>query len=87
MAQKPDETRGSAESGPVPWPPVGRSMINYDPAAETTGRFPVPVDSAPHGDERAGVRWPRIALVLIGVVLLVAATAVLVVLVVLPWFS
>ncbi|MEV6711168.1 hypothetical protein AB0M48_03900 [Lentzea sp. NPDC051208] len=90
MAEKPDETGGSAEIGPAPWPVVGRSMINYDaPAAPgpATGQFPAQVGSAPHEDERAGVRWPRVALVLTGLVLLVAATAALVVLVVVPWFS
>ncbi|SMC57459.1 hypothetical protein SAMN05660733_00556 [Lentzea albidocapillata] len=87
MAGKPDETDGSAEIGPA-WPVVGRSMINHNaPSAEPTGQFPAPVGSAPREDVRAGARWPRVALVLTGLVLLVAAMAVLVVLVVLPWFS
>ena len=102
MAEKPDETGGSAEIGPAPWPVVGRSMMNYDAPAspaqprsqpsavapvEATRQSPAPVDHTPYEDRRAGTRWPRVVLVLTGLVLLVAATAALVVLVVLPWFS
>ncbi|MGW6442138.1 hypothetical protein [Lentzea sp. NPDC055074] len=73
MAEKPDEAGGSAETGPAPWPVVGRSMINYNP--ESTGRFPAPVGSAPHGGEKdATVRWPW---VLLGLVVFVAVMAVL----------
>ncbi|MFJ8961825.1 hypothetical protein ACIRG5_20795 [Lentzea sp. NPDC102401] len=86
MIEKPDETGGSAQTGPAPWPVVGRSMINYD-GPESTGQFPAPVGSAPcAGDadeagEQDGVRWSRILLVLSGLVLLIAVVAALVVLV------
>ncbi|SFR29725.1 hypothetical protein SAMN04488564_12148 [Lentzea waywayandensis] len=80
MIEKPDETGGSAEIGPAPWPVVDRSMINYD-SPEATGQFP-----APYKDERPGVGWRRIALVLTVLVLLVAVVAMLVFLMVLPRF-
>ncbi|MCX2947270.1 hypothetical protein [Lentzea sp. NEAU-D7] len=63
-------------------------MINYDgPVARPQAAGQPSACSAPQQDVRAGARWPRVALVLTGLVLLVAATAALVVLVVLPWFS
>ncbi|WP_439659184.1 hypothetical protein ACSHWB_43525 [Lentzea sp. HUAS TT2] len=80
MAERPDETGGSAEIGPAPWPVVDRSMINHN-TPESTGQFPAPWGSAPYAGEQPGVRWSRILLVLAGLLLLIAAVAALVVLI------
>ena len=78
MAERPDETGGSAEIGPAPWPVVDRSMINYD--VPQPYQSP-PMGSTPYAGEQAGLRWSRILLVLAGLMLLIAAVATLVVLV------